>query len=125
MGTGDFEEDAAAGIARAQAVAGEAVDEAARRAKGEARSFADKVDPAAARAKQALGRAADHARSAASSAADTYGDLRRRAAAAASDTVDPFVRENPYATIAVSVIVGLVLGLLLFGGGTYVKSARG
>ena len=47
---------------------------------------------------------------------------------AVSDTVDPFVRESPYAAIALSVLAGVVLGMLLFGGGAkvvYVRPARG
>ena len=126
MATSDTQTGVESGIDEAQAKAGAAIDEAGRRVRSEARSFADKADAARSDAKDVLGRAADQARAAAATAVDTYADIRRRAQAM-GETVDPFVRESPYAAIAVSALVGVVIGLLLFGGGAkviYVKPGR-
>jgi len=116
MGSNSFEEDVGVGVSQAKKAAEGAVDEARRAMKGEGRSFVIKPDARARRAKEALGRAADQARSAAT---DTYADLRRRAQSV-SQNVDPFVRQSPYSALALSVLAGLVLGMLFFGRGAKV-----
>jgi ElaB/YqjD/DUF883 family membrane-anchored ribosome-binding protein len=76
----------------------------------------DKLAKSAVKARAVIGEAADQA-------SDAYGDLRDRARKVA-ETVNPFVRDRPYASLAIAGIAGLVLGILCFARGPkviYVK----
>jgi ElaB/YqjD/DUF883 family membrane-anchored ribosome-binding protein len=124
MGTKGIDEEIGVGVSQAKATVGERVDEARRAVRGEGRSFGNKEDARTKRAREALGRAAIQARSAAT---DTYADLRRRAQSI-SQNVDPFVRQSPYSALGLSILAGLVLGMLFFGRGAkviYVRPTRG
>ncbi|HWF75678.1 MAG TPA: hypothetical protein VN694_00750 [Caulobacteraceae bacterium] len=118
------------GIDRLEDAASGAIDEGAVRAKGEVRQFSGRIDEARRRAKATVHSTAKHARATASravdQAADTYETLRDNAQRLAN-TVDPMVKEQPYMAMAAGVVIGLVVGALLFGGGAkviYIKPNR-
>jgi ElaB/YqjD/DUF883 family membrane-anchored ribosome-binding protein len=76
----------------------------------------DQLAKRAAKARAMIGDATDRA-------TDAYEELRDRAQMVA-DTVAPFVKQRPYASLAIMGVVGLVLGVLFFGRGPkviYVK----
>ena len=111
------------GIDELQSQATSALDDASAKAKG-------RVDRVVGKAKETVRSTAQQARATASTAADkasdTYqmlrGDAQRLAA-----TVDPMVREQPYVAMVAGVVIGLLVGALLFSGGAkviYVKPAR-
>jgi ElaB/YqjD/DUF883 family membrane-anchored ribosome-binding protein len=118
------------GIDRLESATTSALDDAATRAKGEARAFSGKVDRAVGRAKATVKSTARQAQarvsSAADQAADTYQMLRGDAERLAR-TLDPMVKEQPYVAMVAGVIIGLLAGALLFGGRAkviYIKPAR-
>jgi uncharacterized protein YjbJ (UPF0337 family) len=118
------------GIGRAEAAAGEMLDDAGLKAKGEARQFAGEVEEAVGKAKETVKRTARRAQAAVAEAsdqvADTYDELRGKAREV-RDTVDPFVREQPYFALALAALGGLILGALMFSGGSkviYVRTPR-
>jgi ElaB/YqjD/DUF883 family membrane-anchored ribosome-binding protein len=118
------------GVNRAEETAKAGIDSAEGVVKGETHQFAERTEAAARAARDAVSKAADQARAAVTSvggrAADTYAELRARAQDV-SNTVDPFVRESPYLAVSLAALGGVVLGALLFGGGSkviYLKAAR-
>ena len=126
-GAEGLERKAKNGIDRAESAASAAVDEAGAKVKGEAREFADRAadraDGASGSAKAAIGKAADRARAAVTDFGDRAGDayqLFRARAQDITETVDPFVRESPYLAVGVAALAGVILGALLFGGGSRV-----
>ena len=82
---------------------------------GEARSFGNPADQLAAEARRGAKYVTDRALAAAAAAKgqtkETYEDLARRTQVAAS-RVDPYVRENPYSSLALVALAGVTLGLL-------------
>lgn len=118
------------GIDQLESSATSALDEGAARAKGEARAFSGRVDQAVGRAKETVKTTARQARATASRAADRAGDtyqMLRGDAQKLASTVDPMVREQPYVAMVAGVVIGLLLGAVLFSGGAkviYIKPAR-
>jgi ElaB/YqjD/DUF883 family membrane-anchored ribosome-binding protein len=127
---GDIEGSARRGIDHARRAAGDAVDKAGAKVKGEAREFAAKLDQTAESAKGAIDAMADQARSVVSDVSDRTGDayeLVRSNAQSLSELVAPFVKRRPYATAGVAAITGILLGALLFSARPkviYVKAPR-
>jgi ElaB/YqjD/DUF883 family membrane-anchored ribosome-binding protein len=117
------------GVGKAEEAVGEVVGDPGLQVRGEARQFEGAAEEAAGSAKEKLTEAAKQARAAVADAADkasdAYQTLRVQAQSVA-DTVDPFVKERPYAAVAVAALAGVILGALLFTGGPkviYVKPA--
>ena len=65
---------------------------------------------------EAVGHMSDAAARAGSQAKALYGELTGRARRIA-ETVDPYVKENPYATLGIVAVAGLLLGLVAAGRG--------
>jgi ElaB/YqjD/DUF883 family membrane-anchored ribosome-binding protein len=127
MSSQDLQGNVSNGIDQLEGAATTRLDQAAAKAKGEARQFSEKVDQAVGKAKESVKSGAQRAQAAtaraADQAADTYEMLRGNAQKFAA-TVDPMVKEQPYAAMVAGVIIGLLAGALLFGGGAkviYVK----
>jgi ElaB/YqjD/DUF883 family membrane-anchored ribosome-binding protein len=117
-------------LGRLQAAAGRALDDPQMEAEGEARQIVGAVEETVGKAKETVKRTAQRAQAvladATDQASETYEAVRERAQAVV-DTVDPFVKEQPYAAVALAAIVGLIVGALFFSGGArvvYIKPAR-
>ena len=123
MNRNTLQGDLANGRGRVEGAAGALLDDPALEAKGAARRFGGDAQTSLGQVQAAVAQAADQAKAAASKVGDAYG----RATGAAqdvADTVDPFVRERPYAALAIAAASGLLLGLLFAGRGPkviYVK----
>jgi ElaB/YqjD/DUF883 family membrane-anchored ribosome-binding protein len=94
-----------------------------------AAAVSEDVQDAISGAGERIAKAADSARDviadATAHAAATYEEIRDRARQAA-DTVGPFVKDRPYASLAIAGVVGLIFGALFFSRGArviYVKPA--
>lgn len=118
------------GIDQLESTATSGLDDASAQAKTKARQFSGQVDRAVGKAKETVRSTARQAKATASTAADrasdTYQTLRGDAQRLAA-TVDPMVREQPYVAMVAGVVVGLLVGALLFSGGAkviYIKPAR-
>ena len=107
------------GVGKAEAAVGEVVGDPGLALRGEARQFEGAAEEAIGSAKERLAETAKKARAAvadaADQAADAYATLRVQAQSLA-DTVDPFVKQRPYAALALAALAGLVLGALFAGG---------
>jgi ElaB/YqjD/DUF883 family membrane-anchored ribosome-binding protein len=119
------------GAGKLEKAAGQALDDPGMEVSGEARELQGKVQETIGAARERISKSADKAKAALSQATDQAGDayveLRQRAQQVA-EQVDPFVKEKPYAALAIAGIVGLVIGALFFSGGArviYVKPSRG
>jgi ElaB/YqjD/DUF883 family membrane-anchored ribosome-binding protein len=130
MSSEELQGNVSNGVDRLQQATTGAVDEGQARATGEVRQFSSRVDEARRRAKATVHHTAKRAQATASravdQAADAYQMLRGNAQKLA-DTVDPMVKEQPYMALAAGVVVGLLVGALLFGGGArviYVKPGQ-
>ncbi len=128
MSSEGLEGKARNGVNRAEETATAGIDSTEGVVRGETRQFAERTDAAARAAREAVSKAADQARAAVTTvggrAADAYAELRARAQDVSS-TVDPFVRESPYIAAGVAAVAGLLLGALLFGGGSKVIYLKG
>jgi ElaB/YqjD/DUF883 family membrane-anchored ribosome-binding protein len=114
MGSQAFDGSFDSGSGGTRSTADVETESIARRAIEETRHFAARAERLADGAIEALDRASGQARAAAATAADAYADVKGRARSV-SAAVDPFVRENPYASVMLAVFAGMMLGLLLFG----------
>jgi ElaB/YqjD/DUF883 family membrane-anchored ribosome-binding protein len=130
MNSDNLEGKVANGLGRMESAAGELADDPKLKVKGEARQFQGKAQDAVGTAKDTLASAADQVGSMMAKATDDARDAYEAARARAQDvveTIDPFVRERPYATLALAAFAGLVIGALCLNRGSrvvYVKPAR-
>ncbi|HEX3918418.1 MAG TPA: CsbD family protein [Caulobacteraceae bacterium] len=118
------------GAGRLQSAAGAALDDPEMQLAGDVTQAQGRVQEVVGVAKDALVKSALEARDfvtdTAHQATDAVSDIRD-SARGVIDTVNPFVRDKPYAALALAALVGLIAGALLFGGGAkviYIKPAR-
>ncbi len=119
--------DVHTGLGKVEGAAGGALGDREMQAKGGAKQVEGRTQDAVGSAQQAVGKVADQARDAASRVADQAKDAYGRAsdqAQAVRDAVDPFVKEQPYAALAIAAAGGLLVGLLLAGRGPKVVYVR-
>ncbi|MGI9169415.1 MAG: CsbD family protein [Caulobacteraceae bacterium] len=106
-------------LGKFESAAGEALGDSTMEARGGVRELAGHIQEAAGSVQDVLGRVASGTVTAVSKATETYG----RVAGAAQD-ISRRVEEEPYLAVGVAAVIGLLLGLLLWGRGPkiiYVK----
>jgi uncharacterized protein YjbJ (UPF0337 family) len=118
------------GAGRLQTAAGAVFDDPEMQLAGDVRQVEGKLQEAVGVAKDAIVKSAQEARDfvtdTANQASDAVSDLRDNAQGVI-DTVNPFVREKPYAAMALAAVFGFIAGAIFFGGGAkviYIKPAR-
>lgn len=119
--------DVKTGLGKLEGSAGDALGDREMQAKGGAKQIEGRTQEAVGSAQQAIGQVADQARDAVSRVADQAKDAYGRVsdqAQAVRDTVDPFVKEQPYAALAIAAAAGLLVGLLFAGRGPKVVYVR-
>ena len=115
------------GVGKLEGAAGDMLGDREMQAKGGARRTEGRAQDSVGSAKQAIGEVADQARDVAGRVVDqargAYGRVSDQAQTV-RDTIDPFVKEQPYAALAIAAAAGLFAGLLFAGRGpkvVYVK----
>lgn len=131
MDSDSFEGMVNNGAGRAEAAAGEVLDDPALKAKGELRQSFGKVEEAAGAAKEKLADVSERAREvvakAVNQAGDAYGAAREKAQTSAEAT-DAFVKTKPYAALGLAVLAGFVIGGLFLSRGPkviYIRPVQG
>ncbi len=127
MNANDIESAVDKGVGKAQSMAGEALDDPEMELDGDARQMEGGVHEIIGQVQDAIADAADTVSATAAKvgerARETYADVTIRVQRVA-DQVDPFVKAQPYAALAVAALGGLMLGLLYAGRGpkiVYIK----
>ena len=127
MNTNEFDGAINKGAGKARAVIGEALDDPYMELDGVERQIRGGVQEMIGQAQDAIADAADTVSATAAKvgerARETYADVTIRVQRVA-DQVDPFVKAQPYAALAVAALGGLMLGLIYGGRGpkiVYVK----
>ena len=127
MNENTIQGDVKTGLGKAEGAAGDVLGDREMQAKGDARQVEGRAQDAIGSAQQAIGQVADQARDAASRVADQAQDAYGRVTdqvQTVKNTVDPFVREQPYAALAIAAVAGLLTGLLFAGRGSKVVYVR-
>ncbi len=138
MDNQDFESAVTSGVGVAEQTAGQALGDGGLQARGAADKAAGRIHGEAGKAQAAVGdiadkaatlvsKAGDQASAAVARLGDRASEVFDRASASAQkvgDTVEPFVKERPYAALAIAAGAGLVLGLLMAGRGPKVIYVR-
>ena len=115
------------GVGKLEGAVGDILGDREMQAKASARQVEGHAQDAVGSAQQAIGQAADQARDAAARVADQARDVYGRVSDQAQtvrDTTDSFVKDQPYAALAIAATAGLLVGLLFAGRGlkvVYVK----
>jgi len=108
-------------LGKVESAVGEALSDSLMQAEGARLQVGGRLQEAAGTVQETLGQAAHKAKAAASKAGQAYGRVADVVA-----EVDPFVRDRPYLTMALTVAAGLLIGLLIAGRGSkvvYLKPA--
>ena len=120
MNANDIEGAVNKGVGKAQSIAGEVLDDPEMELEGDARQIEGGVYEIIGQVQDAIADAADTVSATAAKvgerARDTYADAAIRVQRVA-DHVDPFVKTQPYAALAVAALGGLLVGLLYGGRG--------
>lgn len=127
MNENTAEGSAKAGFGKLEAVAGDAIGDHAMQAKGSSTQAEGKVQDAAGSVQQTAGQLAGQAKDALAKvtgqAKDAYGKAGEQAKAV-GDKVEPYVKERPYAALAIAGAAGFIFARVFFSGGPkiiYVK----
>lgn len=127
MNENTVEGSAKTGFGHLEAVAGDAIGDHAMQAKGSATQAEGKAQDAAGSVQQAVGQVAGQAKDALAKvtgqAKDAYGKAGEQAKAV-GDKVEPYVKERPYAALAIAGAAGFILAKVFSRGGPkviYVK----
>lgn len=127
MNENNIEGSAKTGFGKLEAVAGDAVGDSRMQAKGSARQAEGKTLDAVGSIQETVGQVAGQAKDAVSKitgqAKDAYGKAGQQAKAV-GDKVEPYVKERPYAALAIAGAAGFIFARVFSRGGPkviYVK----
>ncbi len=127
MNTNEFDGAIKKGAGKARAVIGEAMDDPYMEMDGVEGQIAGGVQEIIGQVQDAIADAADTVAATAARvgerARETYADVTIRAQKVA-DHVDPFVKQQPYAALALAALGGLMLGLIYGGRGPKIVYVR-
>lgn len=127
MNTNEFEGAVHEGVGAAQSIAGEALDDPRMELEGDVGQMEGRVQEIIGQVQDAITDAADTVADTAAKigerARETYADVAVRVQKVA-DHVDPFVKQQPYAALAMAALGGLMLGLIYGGRGPKIVYVR-
>ena len=127
MNENDIEGAVRKGAGKAQSIAGEVLDDPRMELEGDLRQLDGGVQEMIGQVQDAIADAADSVAATAAKVGErartTYADVTIRVQRVA-DQVDPFVKAQPYAALAVAALGGLMLGLIYGGRGPKIVYVR-